>query len=95
MNKPQTYYGAFPSRFPKRGYYKVGDGYEHYISWANQIKLIQQFLNWALAENLAVDGKYGPKTNKACLKFQQMAGMVGTHGNWGPKSQELAKKFKV
>lgn len=95
MNRPTTYYGAFPSRFPKRGYYKVGDGYEHYISWDSQIKLIQQFLNWALAENLAVDGDYGPKTNKACLKFQQKAGMVGTRGNWGPKTQALAKNFKV
>lgn len=94
MNKPATYDGVFPSKIPARGWFKIGDGSERLTSYRPQIKRVQNFLNWALGINLVIDGLYGERTKAACLKFQRKAGMKGTRGNWGTKTQALAEKFK-
>ena len=92
LNGKAKYTGKLPSKIPKRGYYRIGDGYETYKGYTGQIKRIQAFLNWR-GESLAVDGFYGEKTNKAVLRFQKAEGMKGTHGNWGKGTQEKAEKY--
>lgn len=89
----RTYTGAFP-KLPKRGYFIIGDGKLRLTSYAPQIKKIQRFLNWAVNSNLDVNGEYTDKTKKACLTFQQKAGMIGTHGNFGTVTLERAKTYK-
>lgn len=87
-----VYTGAFP-KLPGRGYYKEGDGYDQYTSYAAQIKRIQKFLNWAIDAKLAKDGKYGPKTAAAVGTFQKKAG-IEVDEEYGEKTLAAAKTFK-
>lgn len=91
---PQKYTGAYPTKLPERGYFKIGDGYDRLTSYKSQIKKVQKYLNWALDESLAVDGNYGPKTKSACLIMQKKLGMKNTHGNWGMNTQVRAKEYE-
>ena len=90
------YSGTFPSKYPSSaGKYTLGDGYDKNKSYKPQIKLIQNFLNWAINAGLSVDGCYGPKTVEAVSKFQKKVKMKATKGNWGPTTQRKAKEFKL
>lgn len=95
LNGKTTYDGAFPAKIPARGWFRLGDGYDRLTSYKPQIKRVQRFLNWALNDNLAIDGCYGAKTKASCLRFQKKAGMKNTRGNWGTRTQKLAEKFKA
>ena len=90
------YTGAFPDRFPLRGYYKVGDGWKTYAYaiYKQQIKYIQQFMNWWGA-SLKVDGEYGEATKAAVAAFQRDA-MPGEipDGLYGRKTLAAAKAYK-
>lgn len=93
----QSYTGTYPSTFPLRGYYKLGDGYKTNTSakFKEQIKLIQKFLNWAVSANLTVDGEYGQKTVDAVKKFQRIALPKDTaDGLFGKKTLAAAKAYK-
>ena len=92
MNK--TFIGTLPMKFPKRGYFAIGDGYNKNISFKTQIRRAQKYCNWMLNAGLEIDGCYGPLTKAAVLEVQKKLGMEGTHGNWGPRTQALAKDYK-
>ena len=92
----KSYDGAFPTVFPLRGYYKVGDGWKTCTStkYKSQIVLIQRFLNWAVGSNiLTIDGEYGEKTKNAVIWFQKAAGITAD-GEYGKKTLAAAKAFK-
>jgi len=88
------YTGTYPSKFPLRGYYKYGDGWKTCTSAAykEQIKYIQQFLNWAVNAKLVIDGEFGTASEDTCKNFQRKVGLV-IDGEFGKKTLEAAKKF--
>ena len=88
----KAYSGAFPV-LPVRGYFQVGDGIETILSYKTQIKRLQAFLNWALDEELKVDGAYGKNTASVVIKFQKKYGLV-PDGKFGSKSLAMAKTIK-
>ena len=90
----QSYQGTFPSKFPMRGYYKVGDGWKTCTSgtYILQIKHIQIFLNWAVSAGLTIDGQYGAQTAAACKLFQIKTGM-SADGEFGKKTLAAAKAY--
>ena len=87
-----TYSGQFP-KIPPRGYYLTGDGYSSYTAYKNEIKKLQQFLNWAINSQLEIDGCYGPMTTRAVTAFQRVVG-VDTDGSYGPITESKAKTFR-
>lgn len=91
---PQPYSGSLPSKYPKRGYFIEGDGYNQLTSYKAQIKRLQKFCNWMQGAGLTIDGCYGPKTKSAVLKVQKALGMKNPHGQWGPGTTERAKAYK-
>lgn len=88
----KKYSGGFP-KLPSRGYYVIGDGYKTNISYAPEIKLLQEFLNWVGNYGLTVDGHYGEKTADAVSKFQATYGLT-VDGKFGKKTLAKAKKIK-
>ena len=92
----KKYEGAFPSKFPFRGYYRYGDGWKTCTSasFKTAIKEIQRFLNWAIGAGLIIDGEYGSASVAACAKFQSIA-MPGekADGLFGKKTLEAAKNY--
>lgn len=86
-----TWTGGFP-KLPSRGYYLTGDGYERYENLQLDIKLIQEFLNWAINAGLAIDGFYGEKTTKAVADFQKKVG-IAVDGSYGKNTLAAAKAF--
>jgi len=72
--EPQAYKGSLPA-LPERGHYKMGDGYLQNPSYKPNIKLVQKALNWALDEDIAVDGCYGGDTAKLVRRFQKAHGL--------------------
>lgn len=92
----KCYAGTFPSKFPLRGYYKVGDGWKTYSSatYKQQIKYLQAFLNW-FGATLKVDGEYGEASKAAVAAFQRAA-MPGEvpDGLFGKKTLAAAKEYK-
>ena len=84
--------GAYPS-LPERGYYLTGDGYNTYVGYQNDIKLIQQYLNWAINTKLEVDGYYGNATTNAVESFQRKVGLTAD-GSYGKDTLSAAKKYK-
>ena len=87
-----TWTGGYPT-MPGRGYYLTGDGYEKYANKQPDIKLIQQFLNWAINAGLEVDGCYGENTTKAVETFQKKAGITAD-GSYGKDTLAAAKKYQ-
>ena len=83
----KQYSGDVDIIFPKRGYFKIGDGYDTYVKSAPEIKKVQKMLNWLLKEvgapKLLVDGEYGKKTRAAVEDAQLMLG-VKIDGFFGP-----------
>ena len=78
---------------PSRGYYLTGDGYERYQNKQPDIKLIQEFLNWAIDAHLEVDGFYGDMTTQAVAQFQQKVG-IEVDGSYGKDTLKAAKAFR-
>lgn len=91
----KAYAGTYPSKFPLRGYYKIGDGWKTCTSgtYILQIKHLQLFLNWAVKAGLTADGQYGEKTAAAVRSFQKEAGLT-QDGLYGAKTLAAAKTFK-
>ena len=73
--------------FPKRGYYKLGDGYTTYAGLKDEIKKVQKAINWMMGEilgpKLVVDGEYGKKT-RAAVEDVQLYLSVTCDGYFGP-----------
>lgn len=67
-------------------------GYEKYTNKQSDIKLIQEYLNWALDAHLEVDGCYGPATTKAVEDFQKKVGITAD-GSYGKQTLAAAKSF--
>lgn len=90
--KPQSEFsGKYPT-LPSRGYYLTGDGYDKYTNKKQDIKYIQEFLNWAINANLEIDGCYGPATTKAVEAFQKVAN-IDVDGSYGKETLSAAKSF--
>lgn len=90
--EPQKYKGDLPYLFPKRKYFKLGDGIDSCTELRPQIKLIQRFLNWYGAD-LTEDGKYGKKTKEAVTDFQKDM-RLSQNGCFGMKCLEKAKTVR-
>ena len=84
--------GKYPS-LPSRGYYLTGDGYERYQNKQPDIKLIQEYLNWAIDAHLEVDGFYGDMTTQAVAQFQQRVG-IEVDGSYGKDTLAAAKAYR-
>lgn len=86
-----TWTGKYPN-LPSRGYFLTGDGYERYKNMQADIKLIQEYLNWAICAGLEVDGFYGERTTEAVGKFQKKAG-IKVDGSYGKETLAAARSF--
>lgn len=62
-------------------------------SKGTQVKNLQLFLCWCLGIKLDIDGKYGPDTYNAVIKFQRKYGLE-VDGKFGPKCIAKAKTIK-
>lgn len=87
----QYWTGKYPV-IPGRGYYLKGDGYDTYTSFRNQIKYIQEYMNWAINSKLEVDGCYGPVTVKAVKAFQKAVNIT-QDGSYGQETLSKARSF--
>lgn len=72
-------------KLPLRGYFKKGDR-------GNQVRALQILLNALLDTNIAIDGVYGEKTEKAVIKFQERYDL-DVDGLFGRKSLKQAKSI--
>lgn len=90
--EPQKYKGELPYLFPKRKYFKVGDGYLSNRELKGQIVLIQKFLNW-YGFDLTIDGEYGGYTKKAVAQFQKDM-KIPSNGCFGLKCLQKAKTVR-
>ena len=86
------YTGTYPE-LPPRGYYTLGDGYNTLTGYRDQIKLVQQLVNWINDGNIEVDGWYGPNTVAAVKAAQNDLG-VTVDGSFGPITLAAAKNYK-
>lgn len=84
IKEKSKYSKSFP-KLPKRGYFKKGDK-------GNEVKKLQDFLNWSLNLNLSVDGILGIKSQEAIKKFQAIV-RIKADGLFGKKSLDKAKEF--
>lgn len=91
-SKYQRWTGNYPV-LPGRGYFQKGDGYDTYKSFQNQIKYIQEYMNWAINSKLDVDGEYGPATTKAVKNFQKTVNIT-QDGRYGQDTLAKAKSFE-
>ena len=91
---PNPLYGKILP-LPKRGYYKLGDGYLTNKNMKDSIKLVQTLCNWVLTDDmpLVIDGKYGKKTRSSVELLQFKLG-VKIDGLFGPKTFEAACMYK-
>lgn len=93
----QKYSGDVNIIFPKRGYFKRGDGYDTYVKSFTEVKKVQELVNWLLEETgdekLKVDGEYGKKTGAAVEKVQTLLN-VTADGLFGPATLIAAKKYE-
>lgn len=80
----ETYQGQLPT-LPKRGYFTNGDKGE-------EVKKLQEFLNWANNDSLAVDGIVGSKTRNSVKSFQTKVG-IKADSYFGKDTLAKAKVF--
>ena len=59
----------------------------------NNVKKLQQFLNWCINAKLTVDGSFGDVTLKAVKNFQEKYGLK-VDGYFGKASLKKAKSIK-
>lgn len=92
--KKKKYSKAFPD-LPKRGYWQLNDGIKTYTAKADltQIKRLQRLVNWINDGDIAVDGKYGAKT-EAAVKSAQKKLKVTVDGQFGEKTLKAAKAYE-
>lgn len=79
-------------KFPERGYYTVGDGYEQLKSLKPEIKKIQIIANEIVNAELKVDGKYGEKTKAAVKDLQKEVG-AKVDGLFGRKTWSAVTEY--
>ena len=93
--KLSRYSGATDIKFPKRGYFKRGDGYNNLTDskWKKEIKKMQGLIRWICLVSLPTDGEFGKKTEAVVRSAQSRLG-VKVDGYFGPKTLAAAKKFK-
>lgn len=91
-DKSEKWSGGWPT-LPGRGYYMKGDGYNTYTDRKKDIKLIQEFLNWSINEDLEIDGEYGTLTTKAVTAFQKLTN-IRQDGRYGEQTLGKAKAFE-
>ena len=82
VSTKKRYTGVFPT-LPARTYFRNKDK-------GQQVKYLQQFLNWVNGDKLVVDGIIGPKTIASVKKFQKNYGLA-VDGLFGKKSLAKAK----
>lgn len=87
-----TWQGGYPN-LPSRGYFQKGDGYSTYTNMKDDIKLIQEYMNWALGISLAIDGEYGNLTADAVSQFQRKVN-INIDGRYGKDTRAAAKKYE-
>ena len=88
----KVYSGKWPA-LPARGYFRKGDGMGAFVDARDQVKRVQRLLNWMISADLAVDGKFGQKTEDAVIAAQKTLG-VAADGMFGPKTLAAAKTYK-
>lgn len=81
----KKYSGTFP-KLPARGYFTKYDNGE-------QVKYLQEFLNWAIGTDLDIDGIIGNMTLAAIETFQDKYDLE-VDGKFGKKSLTKAKTIK-
>lgn len=93
-SKKHKYSGKFPN-LPKRGFWKLNDGIKTYTDKSDltQIKRVQRLVNWINGGDIAVDGKYGVKT-EAAVKSAQKKLKVVIDGEFGEKTLKAAKSYE-
>lgn len=72
-----------------------GTTYRNYIKKndsGDEVKKLQEFLNWALGTNLTVDGIFGEKTESTVKQFQKKYGLA-TDGLFGEASLKIAQNL--
>lgn len=84
-SKKKTYSGAFP--------YVTNSRVLKYGSKGENVKKLQNFLNWYCNDNLKIDGIFGRKTQLAVIHFQKKEGLT-IDGIFGKKSLAKAKTIK-
>lgn len=91
----KTYSGEKVKKFPKRGFYKKGDGYLALTNttWKNEIKKVQKIVSFITGNQLVIDGEYGLKTTDAVRFAQRIIG-VEVDGAYGPKTNSFAMRYK-
>ena len=88
----EKYSGTFP-KLPVKGYFYFDPKTPNKVyNKGQQVKYIQDFLNWAIGANLKVDGLYGPKTYEAVITFQKLVG-AKVDGSVGKETLGLMKNF--
>lgn len=70
-----------------------GRGYWQKYDKSQQVKYIQQFLNWAGFDCGTADGDFGPATEGAVKAFQKAVGLSQT-GKWDSSTLSKAKSYK-
>ena len=78
----KSYSGTYPT-LPKRGYFCYDTVHHRVIDRGEEVKKLQKLLNWAIGDNLVIDGSLGPASDKAILKYQKMYNLV-QDGCFGP-----------
>lgn len=86
------YTGKLPT-LPSRGYFKFGDGMIALRNEKEQIRRVQNVLNWAIGSGLVIDGKYGLKTQIAVEKLQKKY-KLPVNGCFGNKCLTVIKNMK-
>lgn len=85
--------GEIP-KFPKRGYFKKGDGITTALKFKEDIKRAQKIIRWVSAnDGLTIDGKFGAKTKEAVITSQKFLN-VKPDGIFGPATLSAALKYK-
>lgn len=89
----EAYSGVYPVFPDGRVCYKYGDGITRLTNYPTQIKRVQMLLKWITGEKLAIDGKYGAKTESACRKAQKIIG-ANSDGIFGTQTLRLSKNYR-
>ena len=90
-----TYKGSFPNIKTHYTHTGVGNKYRNYIKIGDsgdEVKKLQEFLNWAINSGLVIDGYFGEKTDTAVRAFQTKC-KITVDGLFGAQSLEKAKNF--
>ncbi len=93
LNDPKSKYDT--SNYSFYGVFRATERCQAAITrggYSDDIKLLQEFLNWAGFDCGKADGSFGEKTEKALIAFQKAANLEAD-GKCGSKTLEAAKTF--